>query len=166
MDAVSREKTREVVAEINAAVMEILEKHNLQLTKQTGKFGDEFGYSVTASAIQVNEDGINILSPDVVAYERNGYWAYWGKVGVDSDFAQLTAPIGTKFVSNGKTYAFAGIKSRGKLKIIGVETVSKKSFLFPDSIAKKLNEAGGMPSAERQVTVKEFQPRVKAKTSK
>ena len=57
MDAVSREKTREVVAEINAAVLEILEKHNLKLTKQTGKFGDEFGYSVTASAIARNCTG-------------------------------------------------------------------------------------------------------------
>ena len=161
MEAVSREKTREVVAEINAAVLEILKKHNLKLTKQTGKFGDEFGYSVTASAIQVNEDGINILSPDVVAYERNGYFAVWGEQGVDSDYAHLTAPIGTKFVSNGKTFAFAGIKSRGKLKIIGVETVSKTSFLFADSIAKKLNEAGGMPPVEREVTVTEFKPRVK-----
>ena len=162
MDAVSREKTREVVAEINAAVLEILEKHNLKLTKQTGKFGDEFGYTVSASAIQVNEDGINILSPEVVAYQRNGYWAYWGKAGVDSDYTTLTAPIGTKFVSNGKTFAFAGIKSRGKLKIIGVETVSKQSFLFADSIAKKLNEAGGVPPVKREVTVKEFTPRVKA----
>ena len=160
MDAVSREKTREVVAEINAAVLEILEKHNLKLTKQTGKFGDEFGYSVTASAIQVNEDGINILSPDVVAYERNGYFAVWGNAGVDQDCTHLTAPIGTKFVSNGKTFAFAGIKSRGKLKIIGVETVSKTSFLFADSIAKKLNEAGGVQPVKPTVT--EFKPRVKA----
>jgi len=161
MDAVSREKTREVVAEINAAVLEILKKHNLKLTKQTGKFGDEFGYTVAASAIQVNDDGINILSPEVVAYQRNGYWAYWGKAGVDSDYTELTAPIGTKFVSNGKTYAFAGIKSRGKMKIIGVETVSKTSFLFADSIAKKLNEAGGVPPVKREVTAKEFKPRVK-----
>lgn len=161
MDAVSREKTREVVAEINAAVQEILKKHNLQLTKQTAKFGDEFGYTVAASAIQVNEDGINILSPDVVAYERNGYFAFWG-----NEYQPLTAPIGTKFTINGKTYAFAGIKSRGKLKIIGVETVSKKGFLFADSIVPKLNEAGGVPPFKQEVKVTEFKPRVKAKTSK
>ena len=139
MEAVSKELAKEVSAEISAAVTEILKKHNLIFTKQTTKFGDEFGYTMGATAVKLNEDGINLLSSDVIAYQRNGYMGQIKKVDGSLDFVELTAKIGQKFAVQGKTYSFAGVLSRGKLKIIGVETVSKQASVFADTIIHKLN---------------------------
>jgi hypothetical protein len=92
-----------------------------------------------ATAVKLNEDGINLLSSDVIAYQRNGYMGQIKKVDGSLDFVELTAKIGQKFAVQGKTYSFAGVLSRGKLKIIGVETVSKQASVFADTIIHKLN---------------------------
>jgi hypothetical protein len=134
---VSKEKCSEVSREIDAAIMDIFAKHNLKVTKRASKYGDNYEFKVVAEAIMISEDGINLASPDVIAYNRFGYTAYLGIA--NRDMVQLKAPIGTKFESNGKTFAFAGVRSRGKNKILAVEQESKKTFIFADAIISRIN---------------------------
>jgi len=136
MEAISKEKAKEITAEIHAAVAEILEKHKLQVTKEVSGYGDEYGFNLKAIAIKLNEDGINLLSPDVTAYNRFGYGT-----AVGTEWVNLVAKIGTRFTASGKTFAFAGVGSRGKKKIIGIEVISKKSFIFDDLIIATINKA-------------------------
>ena len=134
---VSKEKCTEVSREINAAILDIFAKHNLKVTKTASKYGDNYEFKIVAEAQMISEDGINLASPDVIYYNRFGHTAYLG-VSIQ-DMVQLTAPIGTKFESNGKTFAFAGVRSRGKNKILGVCQETKKTFVFADTIIKFIN---------------------------
>lgn len=134
---VSKDKCTEVSREINAAIMDIFAKHNLKVTKTASKYGDNYEFKIVAEAQIISEDGINLASPDVIYYNRFGHTAYLG-VSI-KDEIELTAPIGTKFASGGKVFAFAGVRSRGKNKILGVCQETKKTFVFADTIIKFIN---------------------------
>lgn len=134
---VSKEKCTQVSQEIEAAIMGIFAKHDLKVTKRASKYGDNYEFKIVAEALMISEDGINLASPDVVYYNRFGHTAYLG-VSIQ-DMVKLTAPIGTKFESNGKTFAFAGVRSRGKNKILAVEQESKKTFIFADAMISRIN---------------------------
>ena len=134
---VSKEKCSEVSREIEAAIMDIFAKHDLKVTKRASKYGDNYEYKIVAEALMISEDGINLASPDVIYYNRFGHTAYLG-VSIQDEI-KLTAPIGTKFASGGKVFAFAGVRSRGKNKILGVCQETKKTFVFADTIIKFIN---------------------------
>jgi len=134
---VSKEKCSEVSREIEAAIMDIFAKHDLKVTKRASKYGDSYEFKIVAEALMISEDGINLASPDVVYYNRFGYTTWLG-TSLESR-VELTAPIGTKFESNGKTFAFAGVRSRGKNKILAVEQESKKTFIFADAMISRIN---------------------------
>jgi len=134
---VSKDKCTEVSREINAAIMDIFAKHNLKVTKTASKYGDNYEFKIVAEAQMISEDGINLASPDVIYYNRFGHTAYLG-VSIQDEI-KLTAPIGTKFASGGKVFAFAGVRSRGKNKILGVCQETKKTFVFADTIIKFIN---------------------------
>jgi len=134
---VSKEKCSEVSREIEAAIMDIFAKHDLKVTKRASKYGDNYEFKIVAEALMISEDGINLASPDVIYYNRFGHTAYLG-VSIQDEI-KLTAPIGTKFASGGKVFAFAGVRSRGKNKILGVCQETKKTFVFADTIIKFIN---------------------------
>lgn len=137
-DSVSKDKAQQISKEINDAVKVIMAKHGLLLTKQTTGYGDSYKFSIQATEVRLNADGINLASEDVIAYERFGYGV---PSGVVNQWDALTAKIGTRFMSNGKTFAFAGVKARGKMKIVAVNVDTKQMFTFPDSAIHKINEA-------------------------
>jgi hypothetical protein len=139
---VSKEKCSEVSREIEAAIMDIFAKHDLKVTKRASKYGDNYEFKIVAEAQMISEDGINLASPDVIYYNRFGHTAYLG-VSIQDEI-KLTAPIGTKFSTGSKTYAFAGVRSRGKNKILGVCQDTKKTFVFADTIIKLLNSNGSI----------------------
>lgn len=134
---VSKEKCSEVSREIEAAIMDIFAKHDLKVTKRASKYGDNYEFKIVAEALMISEDGINLASPDVIYYNRFGHTAYLG-ISIQDEI-KLTAPIGTKFASGGKVFAFAGVRSRGKNKILGVCQETKKTFVFADTIIKFIN---------------------------
>ena len=141
---VSKEKCTEVSREINAAIMDIFAKHNLKVTKTSSKYGDNYEFKIVAEAQMISEDGINLASPDVVYYNRYGHegapiYKTQGESQVLVSYEKLVAPIGTKFESGGRIFAFAGVRSRGKNKILAVEQESKKTFVFADAVIKLIN---------------------------
>ena len=136
-DIVSSELTTKVSAEVQAALLPILEKHGLKLTKISSKYGDSYGVSISASPTVLSESGVNLASPEAIYFERFGYTAWLGK-GLD-DRVELTAKLGTKFTTAGKEYVFIGIRSRGKNKIVAER--DGKSFVFADSVVPTINKA-------------------------
>ena len=141
---VSKEKCTEVSREIEAAILDIFAKHNLKVTKRASKYGDSYEFKIVAEALMISEDGINLASPDVIYYNRFGHegdpiYKTQGEGKVLVSYEKLTAPIGTKFASGGKVFAFAGVRSRGKNKILGVCQETKKTFVFADTIIKFIN---------------------------
>jgi hypothetical protein len=155
-DAISKEKCQQISAEIDEAIKSILAKHEITVSKRSSKYGELFKYTLEAVAVQINEDGINLASPDVTAFQRMGYsgWVPSNQpptvtkspqgheivTGLGA-YTPITAPIGTRFVSNGKVFAFAGIRSRGKNVILGIEIKTKKTFVFADQIIPTLNSS-------------------------
>lgn len=140
-EAVSKATTQAVTAEIQKALEPILKKHNLNLTKLTSKYGDLYGLTITAAAVDLNDDGINMSDPDVISYLRNGYYGQIIKANNDLDFVQLTAKIGTRVKLNSKAYVFAGVRARGKNRIIMNSLTDGKTYVFADSVIPTLNEA-------------------------
>jgi len=138
-DIVSSDLTKKVSAEVQAAILPILEKHGLKLSKISSKYGDSYGLSISASPVVLDENGVNTASNEAIYYTRFGYTAWLGK-GLD-DRVELTAKLGTKFTTSGKSYVFCGIRSRGKSKIIAQGDKDGKSYVFADSIIPVINKA-------------------------
>jgi hypothetical protein len=141
MEAVAKATAQAVSAEIKEAVDAILAKHNLQVNKLNTKYGDLYEFKIQASPINLNEDGINMTSTEVLDYQRFGYYATVITPDKKVEFASVTAPIGTKVKLNGKVYAFAGIRSRGKNKLIFKCVADGKNYVFSDQAILELNKA-------------------------
>lgn len=139
-NAVSKATTEAVSKEIMEAVNRVLAKHNLKTTKVTSKYGDMYALNIQATAVMLNEDGINMASPDVLDYQRNGYIGHVVNPDSTMNFPTLTAPIGTRIQYQGKVYAFAGVRSRGKNKLVMQCLSDGKEYAFPDQFIIKLNE--------------------------
>ncbi len=137
-EVVSSELTKKVSAEVQAAILPILEKHGLKLSKISSKYGDSYGVSISASPVILNESGVNTASNEAIYYTRFGHTGWLGKEL--SDRVELTAKLGTKFTSGGKSYVFCGIRSRGKNKIVAQGEKDGKSYVFADSIIPTLHK--------------------------
>lgn len=134
-EVVSRELTRKVSADIQAAILPILEKHGLKLSKFSSKYGDMYGLSISASPTVLDKNGVNLASTEAIYYERFGH-----NVFKDGEIITLTAKLGTKFTTGGKSYIFCGVRSRGKNKIVVKGDKDGKGYVFADSIIPTLNK--------------------------
>ena len=135
-DAVSRELTQKVSAEIEAAIIPILKKHGLKCTKFSSKFGDLYGLTVSAVTVNLSDEGINLNSAEAIGYSRFGHYAF-----VNGESLKLTAKLGTKFESRGRKFVFAGIRARGKNKIVAKCESDGKDYVFADVIIPTINGA-------------------------
>lgn len=135
-EAVSRELTKKVSQEIEAAILPILERNGLKLTKFNAKYGDLYGLNISAITMNVSEDGINLNSPEAIGYSRFGHYGF-----VNGESIQLTAKLGTKFESRGRKFVFAGIRSRGKNKIVAKCEDDGKEYVFADTVIRSINGA-------------------------
>lgn len=135
-EAVSRELTKKVSAEIQAAILPILEKNGLKITKFNSKYGDLYGLTISAVTLNLSEDGINLNSTEAVGYSRYGHYGF-----VNGETLQLTAKLGTKFEVRGRKFVFAGIRSRGKNKIVAKCENDGKDYVFADTTIPTINGA-------------------------
>lgn len=136
MDAVSRELADKVSGEIRAAALTVLAKHGLKATKMNTKYGDSFGLNITAVATKLDENGVNLTSAEAILYERYGHYGL-----VNGATVKLTAKLGAKFDSRGRKFMFAGVRSRGKSRILAKCEQDGKDYVFADTIIPTLNKA-------------------------
>ena len=121
--SVSKSLAIEITKEIDESVKAILAKHNLQLLKQSTKYGDEFNYTVKAVAVTLNETGVNLNSPEA----QN-----WLAVGTSYGFKNPSDVLGGTFVNARKEYKFTGINMRKeKFPLSAIEIATGKQYGFP-----------------------------------
>lgn len=121
--SVSKELAIQITKEIDESVKEILAKHNLQLFKQSTKYGDEFSYTIKAVAVTLNETGVNVNSPEA----QN-----WLAVGTSYGFKNPANVLGGTFVNARKEYKFIGINLRKeKFPLSAIEVATGKQYGFP-----------------------------------
>lgn len=136
-NAVSRELTKTVSAEIQAAILPILEKHGLKVTKFSSKYGDSYGLNITAVTTKLDENGVNLNSAEAILYNRYGHYGFL----VNGETVKLTAKLGTKFESRGRKFVFVGVRSRGKNKIVAKCEQDGKDYVFADTVIATINSA-------------------------
>lgn len=130
--SVSKDLAIQITKEIDESVKAILAKHNLQLLKQSTKYGDEFSYSVKAVAVTLNETGVNLNSPEA----QN-----WLAVGTSYGFKNPANVLGATFVVNRQEYKFMGINLRKeKFPLSSLEIATGKRYGFPMKALMQLPE--------------------------
>jgi len=134
-NAVSKELTQKVSAEIQAAILPILEKHGLTATKFSSKYGDTYGLNITAVSSKLDENGVNLNSAEAILYNRFGHYGF-----VNGESVKLTAKLGTKFESRGRKFVFVGVRSRGKNKIVAKCEQDGKDYVFADTAIATINK--------------------------
>ena len=121
--SVSKSLAIEITKEIDESVKAILAKHNLQLFKQSTKYGDEYNYTVKAVAVTLNETGVNLNSPEA----QN-----WLAVGTSYGFKNPSDVLGSTFIHARKEYKFMGINLRKeKFPLSAIEVATGKQYGFP-----------------------------------
>ena len=121
--SVSKELAIQITKEIDESARAILAKHNLQLLKQSTKYGHEFSYTIKAVAITLNETGVNVNSPEA----QN-----WLEVGTSYGFKNPANVLGATFIVNRKEYKFMGINLRKeKFPLSAIEIATGKGYGFP-----------------------------------
>ena len=97
---VTKDKAREITAEIEVAVKAIFEKHELQPSKIRSKYGDGYQVSIQADAIEMNDSGVNLASTESQV---------WISIGNKYGFENPASVLGAEFVQNGKPFKFLGM---------------------------------------------------------
>lgn len=130
MPFVTAAQCKQVSAEIDAAVEQILTKHGMQKSKRSARYGDIFKYSVEAAPLVAGDNGVNLGSreaQDFVAIARS--------LGFDDPEAAL----GKTFTSGGVEYVFTGWRSNAPKRPVLTRRVSDgKVFIFPKEALRHL----------------------------
>jgi hypothetical protein len=137
---ITKAKAEVVSAEIQEAVEAILERHGISKGKIKYGYGAWFEWKITATAFEEGLNGVNMASREASYYTQFGWTAYGQAPNYEQ--TQLTAPLGTKFVSNGKEYVFAGVDAKKrKYPIFAVEADTQKPMYFTETVITKINRA-------------------------
>lgn len=120
-----------VIKEVEAAVAAIFAAHGLAKPKVRGSYGDSLKVTLESSPDVKDDNGVNIASPEALAYQR--YHAAY----------ELPANgLGIKFVSQGKEFVVTGLSpNRPKFPINAVCTTDGKAYKFGRTIIPTINTA-------------------------
>lgn len=133
---VTKAQAQKIMQELSKAVKAICEKHNLELSKQSAKFGDSFSYSVQAVAVRKDRSGVNLASPYAKTYQKYGYESFNFNT---CKTTKLKAKIGKQFNYNSRKFVFAGIRGgSGKNQIVCISDGT--TYFFDDAVIPLLNK--------------------------
>jgi len=132
---VDKELCKKVSAEIQAAILPILAKHGMTLSKQSSTYGDTYAIKITAVTTNLGDGGVNLNSAEATLYQRYGHYGF-----VNGESLKLTAKLGAKFDSRGRKFVFSGVRSRGKNRIVAKCEQDGKDYVFADTVIPILNK--------------------------
>jgi hypothetical protein len=142
---VSKETAQAVASEIDKAVRDILAKHGLESGKTSMGYGEWFDFKITATAVELGLNGVNLASKEATYYTKFGYTAYLGGDIVSDTGTPLTAVLGTRFQGD---YFFAGIDAKKrKNPIVAIDRKTGKTVFFAENIIPRLNLASEQAGA-------------------
>lgn len=132
---VSKAQAEKISQEIKQAVEAILAANGLSAPKIASKYGEWYEIKITASAVELGENGVNLASPEATYFTKFGWTSFSGSSPVE-----LTAPLGTKFSNGQGEYAFAGIDpKKRKNPIVALRLSDGARVFFPDTAVPFLN---------------------------
>ena len=132
---VSKETAAQVAQEMKTAMEEILKRHNLDTQQVKWGHGDWFEWKITATAIELGPNGVNLATPEAQYYTKFGFSAYQ-EGPIQFCKTELTAPLGTEIQVQGQTLYFAGIApKRRKFPIAVINASGEMMFLTEASVA-------------------------------
>ena len=135
--SVDKNTAQAVASEIDKAVREILAKHGLEAGKTSMGYGEWFDFKITATAVELGLNGVNLSSKEATYYKKFGYTHF--QSAADFVGVQLTAVLGTRFQGD---YFFAGIDSKKrKNPIVAIDRKTGKTVFFPEAVVPRLNLA-------------------------
>lgn len=130
---IDRQTAVTVAKEVEAAVAAIFAAHGLAAPKVKTTYGDYLKIALESSPEVKGDNGVNIASPEALAYKR--YHAVY-------DLPENG--LGVKFFSQGKEFVVTGLSpNRPKYPINAVCTADGKSYKFGTTIATKITAAAG-----------------------
>ena len=141
-NSVSREKAREITADIQAAVLSVIKKHGLDIETTKTSFGDFYEFKVRASAVE-KVNGVNIASEIAKRWILESYF-----YGFSQD--EAAALLGTPFVGkkvNGQEVLLAGFNPRKKKMPFVGQTADGKQWELSEQAVRSLagfNEADSL----------------------
>ena len=136
MKEFTRQEATALMKELSEAIKTVLDKHNLELSKSSAKFGDAFAYNIQAVKVKKDRSGVNLASPQAKNYQKYGYTSYDFNTGKTM---KLKAKLGKKFTYNNKQFVFAGIRGgSGKHQIVCISKGS--TYFFGDDAISLLNK--------------------------
>lgn len=130
---IDRQTAVTIAKEVEAAVASIFAAHGLTKPKVKTTYGDYLKIALEASPDAKNEDGVNIATPEAIAYKR--YHAVY-------DLPENG--LGVKFFSQGKEFVVTGLSpNRPKYPINAVCVADGRSYKFGTNIAARIVAAAG-----------------------
>lgn len=100
---VTKTQAQALTKEIKEAVDAILAKHGLASSKASTNYGDYYKFTVEATAVRTDDNGINLASKEAQAYEK-----YHNLYDLPSGL------LGKEIVVNHKKIVFVGIAASRK----------------------------------------------------
>lgn len=127
---VSKDFSAKVAKEIESAVQVILEKNRLEAGKVRIKYGDVFSFSIEASRVTLNENGVNTSTPEA---------QMWKIVGEGLGFDKAEDALGAHFEVNGNEYKFLGWNDRSKrFPVIAYKEASGEKVGFSARVLRRI----------------------------
>lgn len=126
---VTKEQAKSLTAEIKEAVDAILAKHGLVSAKANTTYGEYYKFTLEATPVRTDENGINLASKEAKEYEK-----YHSLYGLPSGL------LGKEIVVNGKKVVFIGIAASRKKYPFVFRKEDGEIVLYTESIVKRLTE--------------------------
>ena len=131
---VSKAEGQKIVDELRPLLDKVFSEHGLATPQIRWTYGTGFELKVKATVETINESGINTSSMEAQYYIAFGHRSLSG--------VELTAPLGTRFMSNGDEYIFAGIASkRRKYPIYAKNVTTGEGSFFTEAVIGRINTA-------------------------
>ena len=130
---ITRQTAITVAAEVEAAVAAIFAAHGLVKPKVKTTYGDLLRIALESSPDVVGDNGVNIASPEAIAYAK-----------FHAHYDLPVNGLGVKFFSQGKEFVLTGLSpNRPKYPINAFCPADGKSYKFGQSVAAKVTAAAG-----------------------
>lgn len=117
--------------ELQDAIDAVLTKHGLDKPTIRTTYGDQLRITITASALVLDEAGVNTASAEAVAYER-----YHASYGLDAGL------LGTEVTIRDEKWTFLGLAlKRTKYPIMLRNAATGKPMLYTTDVVAHINRA-------------------------
>lgn len=124
---VTREQARAITEDLRSALAEVFARHGLTAPQLKTTYGDVYKVAASGSPIVLNDEGINTLSPEAIAYQRLGR-VYGLRDGL----------LGKTISVSGKQATFIGIAPK-RPKYPFMFSVDGKTVLYTEAVREPLN---------------------------